>query len=99
MQTLEKIADEPTAYIIDGKPNITTDYYFNKGEELASDQRGRSLTSKQERNKLRPGDADFTLFEKEIAHIDRRAHEYDTRTKVRSLDDEILDQNSKLSKD
>lgn len=98
MQTLEKIADEPTAYIIDGKPNITTDYYFNKGEELASDQRGRSLTSKQERNKLRPGDADFTLFEKEIAHIDRRAHEYDTRTKVRSLDDEILDQNSKLSK-
>lgn len=103
-QILEEIADiaekeGKEAIIVDGKPNIISDYYFSKGEELADGQRGRSLTSRKERNKLRPGDVDFTLFEKEIAHINRRAQEYKTKTKAKSLDDEIISQNSKLNKD
>lgn len=90
--------ENETAIIVDGKPNISSDFYFGKGK-FADDQRGPSLTSKKERNKLSPGNNDFTLFEKEIAHINRRAQEYKTKTKAKSLDDEIISQNSKLNKD
>lgn len=94
--TRESQKDNKQAIIVDGKPNITSDYFFSKDENIAEDQRGRSLTSRYERDKLRPGDVDFSQFEKEIAHINRRAQEYETQAKAKSLDDEILIQNSVL---